>query len=506
MVAVVASLGTVEPVAAQQVWNGGGNNWDSTATNWTNGGLPGIWAGGGALFNGGPYTVGVAGDQAVTGIEFQTSGYKLLGGALVLSQNPPVGGGDAVTLVQIQSGISAEIGSMLKSGATDSGLGVIGGGTLTLSGMNTYTGLTYIGATTTLALAGQGRVNASSGVEVIGTFDVSAAASAQVKNLTGSGSVLLGNAGLSITAANGTFSGTMSGGGLNVSGTKLVLTGANTLTSAGISGGATLQIGDGGTTGSAGGSLTNYGTVIFNRSDDVTIAGNVTGPGAFAHVGGGKLVLTGNNSGAATVLISNGGTLQFGDDNASGWVASSSGGTITIDAGSELISKMSNNQRWSGKLAGAGDFFKQGSGTITLGGDSSAFAGETFVNAGMLNVGYKGIGTLAGPVTVDAGARFGGSGTVVGNVTIAAGATHRVGDTVPVTPVAGLVQTQTITGNYVNHGILEIEATPTTADRLTVNGTVDIANATLNLSLTPNDPSPGRRLGPAQRAVYDYRQ
>ncbi|MDR7221548.1 autotransporter domain-containing protein [Aminobacter aminovorans] len=390
--------------------------------------------------------------------------------------------------------MSAEIGSVLKSGASGSGLGVTGGGKLTLSGMNTYTGLTYIGANTTLALDNQGRVNASSGVEVVGTFDVSAASSAQVKNLTGSGSVVLGSAGLWITAANGTFSGTMSGGGLNVAGTKLVLTGANTLTSAGTSAGATLQIGDGGTTGSVGGSITNHGTVIFNRTDDLTFTGVINSAGSFQHIGGGKLILTGggqnSSSGTGSVLISNNGTLQFGDGAVSSWLGGSSG-SITIEAGSTLISNMANVNayHWSGKLAGAGDFFKRGSSTITLRGDSSAFAGETFVNAGMLNVGYKGNGKLAGPVTVDSGARFGGSGTVIGNVTIASGATHAVGDTA--NPAAsGLVHTQTINGNYVNRGTLEIEASPSSADELTVNGTVNIANATLNLKLTPNDPSP----------------
>jgi outer membrane autotransporter protein len=500
LAAVAVVLGSVQPVVAQQVWNGGVNNWDSTANNWLSAGLPGTWAGGTAVFVGGPYTFGVDGDQAVTGMEFQTSGYQINGGALVLSQIPPVGGGDALTVVNVQSGVAAEIGSVLKSGASGSGLAVMGGGTLTLSGMNTYTGATLIAAGSTLALSSQGRVNASSGVDVNGTFDVTNAASAQVKNLAGNGSVLTGSAGLMITAANGTFSGSISGGGgLNVAGTKLVLTGSNNLANGiGVNSGAIVQIGDGGTVGSVSGAISNFGTVIFNRSDNITYTGQINSAGSFQHVGGGNLTLTGggynSSSGTGSVLISNGGTLQFGDGGVSSWLGASGGG-ITIDAGSKLISNMANVNayHWSGKLAGAGDFYKKGSNTITLRGDSSAFAGETFVNAGMLNVGYKGFGTLAGAITVDAGAKFGGSGTVVGNVTISSGATHRVGDTVPTppaSPVAGLVHTQTVNGNYVNHGVLEIEASPTTADKLTVNGTVNISGATLNLSLTPNDPSP----------------
>ncbi len=56
-------------------------------------------------------------------------------------------------------------------------------GTLTLEGMNDYTGATTIADGATLALSGQGRVNQSSGVHVDGTFDVSNASSAQINNL-----------------------------------------------------------------------------------------------------------------------------------------------------------------------------------------------------------------------------------------------------------------------------------------------------------------------------------
>ena len=74
----------------------------------------------------------------------------------------------------------------------------VAGGTITLSGMNTFTGATSIDAGATLALSGQGRINQSSGVTVNGTFDVRAASSAQIKDLGGNGTVILGNAGLSV--------------------------------------------------------------------------------------------------------------------------------------------------------------------------------------------------------------------------------------------------------------------------------------------------------------------
>ncbi|WP_378947517.1 autotransporter domain-containing protein [Mesorhizobium sp. ANAO-SY3R2] len=508
LAAVAVVLGAATPaLAADQYWDGnnasgavdgGAGTWDGTLTNWTDmaGAGSAAWVSGGtAVFGGTAGEVGVRGNQHFDTLRFMTSGYRLTGAptdTLVLS---PTGGGTAATIV-VGNSVTTEIGTIVEGSA---GLTVTGDGVLQFKDWaNTYTGATTIGTGATLQLIGSNStISASSGLTVDGTLDISRAGAGSIKALTGSGLVKLADKPLTITAASGTFSGVISGSaGISIAAGTQIFTGNNTFTgSASVFSGATLQLGDGGTTGSIAGAIGNFGTVIFNRSDDLTFTGQINSAGSFQHIGGGKLTLTGvgnSASGTGSVLISNNSTLQFGDGGASGWLGGTDG-KITIDAGSKLISNMSNGLGYlpqNVKLAGAGQFFKQGSGTITLRGDSSAFAGKTFVNAGMLNVGYKGIGTLAGPISVDSGARFGGSGTVIGNVTIAAGATHRVGDTVPVTPVAGLVQTQTITGNYVNHGIFEVEASPTSADKLTVNGTVDITGATLNLLLTPINSGP----------------
>ncbi|NKX16520.1 hypothetical protein HGG75_15185 [Ochrobactrum pseudogrignonense] len=153
-----------------------------------------------------------------------------------------------------------------------------GTGTLTLTGMNTYSGTTTIRGGT-LALSGQGRINASSAVVVNGILDVSAAASAQINNLSGTGTVVLGGRSLLISNAASTFSGNISGtGGINISSGTQVLSGQNSFTGgAGISAGARLEIGDGGSTGSIVSNVTNYGTLSFNRADEITYAGIVTG-------------------------------------------------------------------------------------------------------------------------------------------------------------------------------------------------------------------------------------
>src|SRR5271165_6292706 len=93
-----------------------------------------------------------------------------------------------------------------------------------------------------------------------------------------------------------TFSGVISGTGSLVqlgSGT-LVLTGNNTYTGGTTISAGTLQIGNGGTTGSITGNVTDNGTLAFDRSDAVTFAGAISGTGSLAQLGSGTLTLTGN--------------------------------------------------------------------------------------------------------------------------------------------------------------------------------------------------------------------
>ncbi|MDB5537711.1 MAG: hypothetical protein JWQ65_2586, partial [Devosia sp.] len=114
-------------------------------------------------------------------------------------------------------------------------------------------------------------------------------------------------------------------------------------------------------------------------------------------------------------------------------------------------------------------------GTTILTGDGSGFGGTTTVSGGTLIVGSAGTGSLGGMIDVLSGATLGGTGAL-GTTTIAAGGTHTPGNS---------IGTQTINGNYINHGTLVVEANPSSADKLVVNGAVDIAGANLNLLLTP---------------------
>jgi fibronectin-binding autotransporter adhesin len=117
-------------------------------------------------------------------------------------------------------------------------------------------------------------------------------------------------------------------GGLIKSGTgTAVLTGTNTYTGGTTIDDGTLQLGDGGTTGSIVGDVANEGSLVFNRSDDVSFDGIVSGSGALAHIGSGTLLLTGANTYSGGTTVS-GGILEIAERGALGT------GSVTLDGAS----------------------------------------------------------------------------------------------------------------------------------------------------------------------------
>jgi len=204
----------------------------------------------------------------------------------------------------------------------------------------------------------------------------------------------------------------------------LVLTGENTN-----SGGArvsfgTLQIGDGGTSGSISGDIVNEAVLAFNRSDDVTFAGAISGGGSLNQIGGGSTTLTGVSSYTGATTITSG-TLAL---SGAGSIAASSGvandGTFDIsatDTGASITT-----------LSGSGSTVL-GSKALTLTAQTGTFAGVIDGAAGALNVAGNGAWTLEG-----AGSQIGalnvqrgtlelasGASVVTQNATVAAGAILR---------------------------------------------------------------------------------
>jgi autotransporter-associated beta strand protein len=231
-----------------------------------------------------------------------------------------------------------------------------------------------------------------------------------------------------LTAANGM---TKSGGG------ALVLAG-----DAAAAGGVklwmgTLAVGAGGTTGSLTGDVEALAgtTLAFNRSDDSTYAGAISGAGGLRKSGVGTLTLTGANSHTGGTVLA-GGTVVLGSADALG-----SSGTIAFVGGaiqystanttdysariststgqSFVVDTNSQNVAFATGLAGAGNTLtKRGAGTLSLSG-SGSFTGATRIADGTLELAHA--GALAGS-TLDMNAAD--AGTLALSLT---GTTYAVG-------------------------------------------------------------------------------
>ncbi len=159
------------------------------------------------------------------------------------------------------------------------------------------------------------------------------------------------------------------------------------------------------------------GTLNFNYTDtDYLLAADISGNGTINQTADttGTTTLTGDGSGFAGTTNVKGGALQIGAGGRTGAL----NGTIVDD--SKVVFNRSDDLTFTGTLQGAGSMEKLGAGTLTMTGDSGAFAGDTTVRAGTLWIN----GILGGTVDVASGASLGGTkGTIGGNTTVASGGT-----------------------------------------------------------------------------------
>jgi autotransporter-associated beta strand protein len=271
--------------------DGGSGAWTAAATNWT--GLPGEadingpWGGSVGVFAGpagGPVTV--IGTQSFDTLQFSTNGYVLTGG--MLSIDPATG---QTGTFNIDNGVTTTIGSVVADGSGDA-LAKPGGGTLILSGLNTYTGGTVVSGGVLQISSDANLGNASGGLTLAGATLRSGATFASGRTV-------------SLEAGGGTFDlagalllgGTVSGaGGLTKAGAgTLDLTGSNTYVGGTAVAAGTL-VGD---AASIRGDLANAGTVAFDQSGDATFAGDIASfggtDGAMVKQGAGTLTLAGTS-------------------------------------------------------------------------------------------------------------------------------------------------------------------------------------------------------------------
>ncbi len=167
-----------------------------------------------------------------------------------------------------------------------------------------------------------------------------------VHNLKGSGSVITGgDLGLlvdddSISEFSGTISGSGSVSVLNMgwSHAGVILSGNNTYTGGTyICSCTTLQLGNGGTSGSIVGDVTNGGTLAFNRSDIYVFTGAIeddfSDAGNVAQIGSGTTVLTANHTYTGATLVAAGKLIVNGsiaDSTTTVFKGATLGGTGTL--------------------------------------------------------------------------------------------------------------------------------------------------------------------------------
>jgi len=157
----------------------------------------------------------------------------------------------------------------------------------------------------------------------------------------------------------------------NISGTgALTMFGSNAgLTLAGsnsysglttINSGNTLQIGTGSTNGTLGsGSVSNAGTLSFNRSDLYTVSNAISGEGALSQIGSGTTTLSGSNTYNGTTSITAGSLIVASTGSLSSSNLSISGGaTFRYNGSSSLASSITLG------VGGAGRAVLGGTGTI----------------------------------------------------------------------------------------------------------------------------------------------
>lgn len=335
-----------------------------------------------------------SGTQILTGANTYTGGTTVSGGMLELADGGSILGNVSVTgvLAFAHSDNISFDGTIAGAG----GLTQMGGGTLTLTAAENYTGVTTI-SSGVLVLSNTASIANSSQVNVAGTLDISATSGVSIKSLGGAGQVNLGNQTLTFTSASGTFTGVISGsGGVTVTGGVETLTGINTYTGATTVTGGTLQLGASSVTNN----ITNSGTVGFFSSGAMTYSGVISGTGAVAQSGagitsvttmqaytgatsitGGTLALVGAGDISASSGLSNGGIFDI--SGAAGSVTLQSiTGNGTIKLGNQQLVLNNASGTYSGNISGAGDLVIAG-GRQTLSGTTS-FTGVTQINAGAL--------------------------------------------------------------------------------------------------------------------------
>ncbi|ERS02997.1 autotransporter-associated beta strand repeat-containing protein [Labrenzia sp. C1B70] len=486
----------------------------------------------GAISGAGRFEKSGAGTLSLTGTNTYSGGTAVSAGTLeanstAISGNINVSSGATMRFNQMSigsySGAISGAGRFEKSGA----------GTLSLTGTNTYSGGTAVSAGTLEAnsTAISGNINVSSGatmrfnqtsigsysgaisgagrfeksgagtLSLTGTNTYSGGTAVSAGTLEANSTAISGNINVSSGAtmrfnqtSNGSYSGAISGdGNFEKSGAStLSLTGTNTYSGGTAVSAGTLEANSTAVSGNI--NVASGAMMRFNQTSNGSYSGAISGDGNFEKSGAGTLTMTGTYSLTGETLL-NDGELFF---NASDLVSSTkfnlAGGDLTVSgSGTATIRELKVSSTSALKLDGVKlnvtnavsstqGVTLTGGGTLNLDQTGNIFGGGVTLSNGTLIVGTdssRSAASLEANISVASGATLGGHGSITGNVI------HN-GRLAP----GNSIGTTTINGNLSGSGTLEIEvdgdtsSTPS-ADKLIVNGTVDVSAMTLDLVLSP---------------------
>jgi outer membrane autotransporter protein len=405
------------------VVDGGSAGWNNAASNWTadDGVVNAPWQGGFAVFQGAAGVVTLDTPIAFEGLQFRTDGYAIESGGHGLAAGVD-------TIIRVDASVTAAINAPIADGSGGAArLTVIGPGSLSLGGANSYSGGSLVDAGT-LRISADANLGAASGALTLNAGHLVTTASfvsGRAVTLDEDGGVFSTDPGTQLT-----LSGAIGGaGGLNKAGAgALILSGANTYAGGTFIGAGLLAVSADANLGAAVGavdlgggtlrfdasfapaasrpvSITAAGGAIDTNGHDATFAQGVVGAGMLTKLGAGTLTLTGDNAYSGGTTIS-AGALQIGNGGATGGVL----GDVINNA--SLIFNRSDAVTFGGVVSGGGSLTKLGAGTLTLTG-ASTYAGGATISAGTLRVGDGATsGGLAGDVVDNAALVFNRSDAV----------------------------------------------------------------------------------------------
>jgi autotransporter-associated beta strand protein len=457
---------------------------------------------------------------------FDLAGFSETVGSLAGGGTVTSSAAGTLTLTTGGNNTSTTFSGILQNGsATSVALTKNGSGTLTLSGANTYTGITTISggeisinADTRLGTAPvsatQGHLLLDGGtLHTVATFTLSANRGITLGSSGGTISIYTG--GITRTLTYGgiidgpgalTKAGQLTGNGI------LILSGVNSYLGATTVSAGTLRLGAAGVIPDAS-ALTVGSSTTFDLAGFSETVGSLAGAGTVTSSAAGTPTLTAgddntsttfsgtiqNGSATSVALTKNGtGTLTLTGANTYTGETSISAGTLSIGAGSTtgaisnssnvtnnaaLIVNRSNAYTYSGVISGTGSLTKQGAGTFTISG-ANTYTGATTISVGTLQlstaserISNSSALTVAGGATFDLAGFSETVGSLAGAGTVSSSAagtpTLTAGGDNTSTTFSGIMQNGSATSVGLTKngtGTLTLTGTNTYSGSTTING------------------------------------